>query len=255
LTNLVSGTGVQSKTLEKTGKAGRLLWISQLTQALCEGLEGSQWLADVRADEIAAGRQICLDLWPFIAKLPDNIKAVKEKLPPNLEPARLFLTNLADDERNHQAQYIKQCELAGLSSQDLLTSEAKPIASIAKLVEAMRSACRDGDVLCGVEAIVAAELAATQLARTVQEAFEVYFERHAAEYEPQQIEEGLAWVRLHASPNTRHAIWMSRMLLGLQLESSQDQANRDLPETVKEIVGAIFCLWGVDRATSEKWLR
>ncbi len=253
MTDLVMGERTLPANLEKTTKVGRLPWIGRLNQALGEGLANSQWLADVQADQIGAGRQISRDLWPFIVKLPDNIKSVREKLPPALDSAKLFLSNLADDERNFQAQYIKQCQLAGLTMQDLMTSEAQPIKATAALVESMRSACMDRDVVCGVQAIVASELAATQFARSVKDAFEVYFDIHACQYDPERVAEGLAWVRLHAKPNTRHAIWMNRMLVGLESEAS-GEAGPALPPTARQILEAIFALWRVNESTTRTWL-
>jgi hypothetical protein len=234
----------------KQGRIGRVLWIGQLNQALASGLANSQWLADVQKDQIGAGREICRELWPFIARLPDNIKCVKDKLPVTLEPAKLFLNILADEERSFQDLYIKQCELAGLSRQDLMTSARQPTAATSALLDAMSRACLDGDVVCGTQAIVAAELAAAQFSRSVKDAFELYFAQHSNEYKAEHVQEGLAWVRLHARTNIRHAIWMNRMLVAL---APQDQSPI-LPPTVRQILAPIFRLWRVDKETAESWL-
>jgi pyrroloquinoline quinone (PQQ) biosynthesis protein C len=203
---------------------------------------------------MAAGRQISLDLWPFIVRLPCSIKVVMEKLPPALEPARLFLGNLVDEERSYQDLYIKQCSLAGLSSHDLITSEGRPTPATAALVAALHEACVDGDVLSGAQAIVAAELAATQFARSVLEAFETYFLHHQGEYEAERVEEGLAWVRLHTKTNTRQAIWMNRMLFGLGEGGAGQGAEGQLPPAVKSVLGPIFELWQVQETTRQSWL-
>ncbi|MBS2006622.1 MAG: hypothetical protein JST01_06255 [Cyanobacteria bacterium SZAS TMP-1] len=235
---------------KKPGRIGRVRWVAELNQALAEGLAKSQWLARVEIDQMGAGKQICRDLWPFIRLLPDNIKAVKDKLPESLEPAKLFLNNLADEERHYQELYLKQCELAGLSRQELLPSDSIPSAATATLLKTMHQACIEGDVYTGVQAIVAAELAATQFARAAEGTFERYFLQHQAQYGQQKIEDGLAWLRIHARPNTRHALWMNRMLVGL----GQENDCPDLPFTVKEILHSIFGLWCVDEKVMKIWL-
>jgi pyrroloquinoline quinone (PQQ) biosynthesis protein C len=232
------------------GKIGRIRWVGELNQALGEGLGNSQWLAEVKADQIGAGKQISLDLWPFIFGLPDNIRSVRDKLPQSLEPAKLFLSNLADEERHFQELYLKQCELAGLCRRILLTSDSELTPATAALLEAMKRACVDGDVVSGVQAVVTAELAATQFARQTQGDFELYFAQHAGQYSPGRIDEGLAWLRLHAKSNTRHALWMNRMLVGL----SQEDESLALPPTVQHILQAIFKLWRVDDVVTQRWL-
>jgi len=235
---------------KKSVKIGRIRWVAELNQALSDGLAASNWLAQVKADQIGAGRQICLDLWPFIRELPDHIKAVKEKLPDSLEPAKLFLDKLADEERHYQGLYLKQCELAGLSRSDLLTTGAVTSPSTQALLQSMSQACHEGDVVEGVQAIVAAELAATQFARAAKNTFEQYFSQHQERYGSERIEEGLTWLRLHAQPNTRHALWMNRMLVGL----NQEDDCPDLPETVKQILHSIFQLWCVEETIVQVWL-
>jgi pyrroloquinoline quinone (PQQ) biosynthesis protein C len=231
-------------------KAGRVLWVSEMNQALAEALPGSQWLVSVEADQLAAGRQICLDLWPFIRHLPEQIKAVKDKLPDSLEPAKLFLNSLADEERHYQELYIKQCQLAGIERTQLMAAKVEATQSIATLQKVMDQACFEGGVVEGVQAIVAAELAATYFARACRDAFEQYFAEHAADYAPSQIEEGLSWLRLHAKPNTRHALWMNRMLVAL----TEKHDDKTLPPTVKKILKSIFSLWRVEKPVEEKWL-
>jgi len=254
LTDLVSGITFvkEGRDLEtesqKVNKSGRVRWVGEMNQALLEGLAASAWLAQVESDQMAAGRQICLDLWPFIKALPDNIKAVKDKLPESLEPAKLFLSNLADEERHYQELYLKQCQLAGLSREDLTTSENAPSPATQALLEAISQACAAADVVTGVQAIVAAELAATHFARAAKDAFEHYFSLHSAEYSSGEVDGGLAWLRLHAKTNTLHALWMNRMLVALH----QDNDSLELPPTVEKILQAIFALWHVDQAFNAK---
>ena len=234
----------------KVSTIGRVRWVNELNQALGEGLANSQWMAALEDDLMGSGKHICLDIWPFIRELPDNIRSVQVKLPPSLEPARLFLSNLADEERHYQGLYLKQCELAGLSSGALLTIDQVASEATLALVEAMSLSCVEGDVVEGVQAIVAAQLAAAHYTRAAKGPFERYFVQNADQYAPGRIDEGLAWLRLHAKTNTRHALWMNRMLVGLD----QEGESPELPPTVKQILYRIFALWQVDAATLELWL-
>ena len=230
-------------------KSGRVRWVNEMNQALADGLADSQWLAAVEADQMAAGREICLDLWPFIHRLPDQIKIVQAKLPADLDSAKLFLNSLADEERHYQELYLKQCDLAGLDRRILLSPDFVTPNATASLTQAMERACQS-DVTEGVEAIVCAELAATHFARAAKTAFEQYFDQHAHLYQAQQVEEGLSWLRLHAKLNTRHALWMNRMLVAV----SQDGESLTLPPAVKEILQAIFRLWRVSEKTTNLWI-
>jgi len=242
----------QKQDLEprKAARIGRVRWVTEVNQALGEGLATSRWLSQVKDDQIRAGRQICQDLWPFIRELPDYMSAVKDKLPESLEPAKHFLDNLSDEERHFQDLYLKQCELAGLSRHDLMTTNTETSAATAALLAAMNRACFEGDVVSGAQAIVVAELAATQFARSATATFEQYFSQHLDQYGSEHIEEGLKWLRLHAKPNTRHALWMNRMLVGL----NQEDDSTVLPETVSEILQAIFGLWCVEETIVKGWL-
>jgi hypothetical protein len=160
------------------------------------------------------------------------------------------LGNLAHEERKYQGLYLQQCDLAGLSRQDLMTSERQPAAATTALLGAMNLACVEGDVVSGAQAIVAAELAAAHFARAARSAFERYFAQHSCQYPPGRIDQGLAWLRLHAKTNTRNAIWMNRMLAGL----GQENECPTLPSTVKQILHSIFWLWHVDQSIAQCWL-
>jgi hypothetical protein len=234
-------------------------WLSVFLKDLETGLRQSGWVEQVSLNEIAAGREICQELWPFIRELPANIVSVKNKLPAELEAAGKFLNQLADEELHYQGLYLKQCELAGLAVDDLKQSLEIPHAA-ERLILAMRRYCQDGTVLEGIQAVVAAELAATYFARLVLEAFEVYFARHKEKYGEENIEVGLTWLRLHAKTNMRHALWMKRMLDGVEGDADNstkvadsegnaesdgqaEEQSKKLPPAVEEVLNAVFELW------------
>ena len=208
------------------------------------GLIQSSWLQQVKLDPIEGSQQICQELWPFIRELPVNIVSVKNKVPEDFDAATKLLNQLADDERHFQNLYLKQCQLAGLEPATLQESLEIPY-SAERLLKAMRHHCQTGSVLDGVQAVIAAELAATQFARMVLPVLEDYFAEHQALYGQHRINEGLSWLRLHAKNNTRHALWMRRMLD--DLESLEEKHNaltsKNLPPTVDDILTAVFQLW------------
>jgi pyrroloquinoline quinone (PQQ) biosynthesis protein C len=152
-------------------------------------------------------------LWPFIEGLPLNIAGVLERVPDGADAAARLLRQLADEERHYQQLYLKQCELGAISAHELQTTE--PSIGAAKLSRAMRRYCQDGSYTEGVYAIVTAELSATAYARCALPWFEEYFAGNLDKYDPSLVNDGLTWLRLHAQPNLRHAIWMRKMLADL----------------------------------------
>lgn len=230
-------------------------WLTAFSKDLESGLRKSGWVEQVGLNEISAGREICQELWPFIRELPKNIVAVKNKLPVELESAGKFLNQLADEELHYQGLYLKQCELAGLVADELKQSLEIPH-SAERLIVAMRRYCQDGTVVEGIQAVVAAELAATYFARLVLEAFEAYFARNKEKYGEEKIEVGLTWLRLHAKTNMRHALWMKRMLDSVEDSDNcdnergqKDEQNtiigeaKKMPPAVEEVLNAVFELW------------
>ncbi|MBX9939526.1 MAG: hypothetical protein K2Y32_09745 [Candidatus Obscuribacterales bacterium] len=230
--------------LNKTDKAGSLNRrtlekLTRISESLASALEDGTFIESIGKD-IKAGKEICLYLWPFIKGLPDNISSVKEKLAASfsepetaaaLAPGLKLLQQLADDERHYQNLYLNQCRLAGLSPEDLqevvkkVQESTSPYADLSK---AMDQFCQASSPREGVLAIITAELAATQFARIALPAFEAYFAGKPQQYPRELVDTGLEWLRLHAKPNTRHAIWMRRLLLVVEEEAEQDQDNREL---------------------------
>jgi len=213
-------------------------WISQLLKELNECCEGSPLLARLSQDHLAleTGRWICQELWPFIQELPGNISAVRERLPIASSAARSLLGQLADDERHYQRLFVKQCQLAGVSEADMASHTASP--TMKTLCVALKHWADSGDYIDGIYAIVTAELAATAFSRYALPHYERYFSAHADNYPPGLIDEGLEWLRLHARPQTRHALWLKRMI-----EDVRPADETGVPEPVATVLNAIAAFW------------
>jgi len=213
-------------------------WVSQLLKELNERCEGSPLLARLSQDHLAldTGRWICQELWPFIRELPGNISVVREQLPVASSSARSLLGQLADDERHYQRLFVKQCELAGLTENDL--AEHSPSPTMRDLCAALKKWASSADYVDGIYAIVTAELAATAFSRYCLPHYERYFSAHADNYQPGAIEEGLQWLRLHARPQTRHALWLKRMI-----EDVRPAEETGVPEAVAAVLNAVSAFW------------
>lgn len=216
-------------------------WLPQLLQSINQGLISSPWLADLENEHLVLvrGRQICLTLWPFIRSLPENIAQVRLRLPAGMESAKKLLDRLADDERQYQSLFIQQFALAGISHEAAALAPVPP--ATADLCLLMSSYCRDGTFAEGIYAIIAAELAATAYARQSYPIYSRYFFQVAREsYGKEEVESGLAWLHLHATTHTRHALWMNRMLLAI----SENASGYDkMPLPVIAVSNAVFRLW------------
>ena len=222
-------------------------WLTEFMVRLNAGLIQSSWLEKVKLNQIEGSQQICQELWSFIRELPVNIISVKNKLPEGFDSATKLLNQLADDERHFQNLYLKLCQLAGLKPERLQSSLEIPY-SADRLIKSMRHNCQNASVIDGVQAVIAAELAATQFARMilmVLPILENYFAHHQATYGQDRIDEGLSWLRLHAKTNTRHALWMRRMLDDLESLEQKHIAltSKNLPPPVDDILTAVFQLW------------
>jgi pyrroloquinoline quinone (PQQ) biosynthesis protein C len=182
---------------------------------------------------VQAWREVCKGLWPFIEGLPLNIAGVLGKVPPGSDAAARLLSQLADEERHYQQLYLKQCDLGGITAHELRTT--LPSVGAAKLSSAMRRYCQDGSYAEGVYAIVSAELSATAYARCALPWFEEYFASNLSKFDASLVDEGLTWLRLHAQPNLRHAIWMRKMLGGLE-----ESPDKNSSEPVEVVLSAIF---------------
>jgi hypothetical protein len=207
--------------------------LDELEAALaCSLLVGG--LDEARALDQA--REFCLDLWPFIKELPENIASVKESLPTSMQSAQRLLGELADDEHVYRSLFVKQCLLSGLTEQDL---RKPPVSSAAdRLRNLMGQFCQSKDYAQGMFAIVTAELAAAAFARAVSPFYEQYFQKHAASVPKEEVEVGMEWLRLDAKPQTRNALLLTRAVAAL------DQGHSTkLPETVQVVLQSIFELW------------
>lgn len=230
--------------------------LSTIAARLAHGLQDSPFLSDADNNDISSSREICLAMWPFIRELPDNISAVRKKLSQlntelNLNTGLKLLDQLADEEREYQNLYLKQCALAGISKKELAEPQWPAQSVYLRLTESMRGYCLNGTVQEGVLSVIAAELAATQFARQALSVYETYFFKKEKHYGRESIENGLSWLRLHAQPNTRHAIWMRRMLLAA-FENEQivtSSSSNSLAAPVEEILGCLFSIWGVTTKT------
>ena len=222
-------------------------WLPLLVELFNAGCARSQFILDLQKekDTIETGKELCLTLWPFISRLPGNIKRVKAKLPDSMEYAGKFLNHLSDDEGYYQGLYRKQCYLAGIDDRSLESFVPGPATE--NLCELLKGHCAGPNFEEGILAIVTAELAATVFARHSLELFEAYFEKNPPGVNKVSLDvttdEGLAWLRLHAKPQTRHAIWMKRAVDDLEL----DPPNK-LPGQVEALVEAIYAFW---RCTEE----
>ncbi len=223
-------------------------WVSDLLKQLNERCESSPLLARLSHDHLAldTGRWICQELWPFIQELPGNISAVRERLPVESSAARSLLGQLADDERHYQRLFVKQCTLAGVTEAELAEHSASE--TMKTLCAALRHWADSGDYVDGIYAIVTAELACTAFSRYALPHYERYFSANADNYPPGTIDEGLSWLRLHAKPHTRHALWLKRMI-----EDVRPVGERDVPEPVETVLVAVSAFWeGPEAGTSAR---
>lgn len=202
------------------------------------GCSTSPWFIDL-ADEskiIKRGRRIVLDLWPYIHELPVYISAVRKAVPEHMTAACNLLSRLSDDERQYQRLFVQQFPLAGLTVEEVESEPVNPRS--ARLCEAMAEMCQRRSFAYGVHAIVAAELVATMYGRASIPLYERYFQKYADNYTPQEINDGLEWLRLHAKTHTRHAIWMKRMLCDIE-----DEHGDQIPEGAAAVLECFLDLW------------
>lgn len=242
------------KTTPDDDKAARtralatLAWISDTITVSLQNADFRRTVESVEAGDISSSKSLCLAVWPFIRGLPDNITAVKNKLDAHTDGAdagQNLLSQLADDERHYQNLYLKQFILAGMTQAEVEEMVALPddqCASQAVLTFAQRMHfyCQQGTTAQGVLAVVTAELMATQFARVAFDAFQKYFSERESEYGRETVEQGLAWLALHAKTNTRHAIAMRKMLIAV--EDDEIRANKR-PACVRDLIDCLTAIW------------
>ncbi|MBY0546508.1 MAG: hypothetical protein K2W95_04410 [Candidatus Obscuribacterales bacterium] len=211
-------------------------WMPILLDRINWGCTTSPWFVDL-ADEkkvYERGQRILIDLWPYIRELPRNISAVKQHLPERMEAARNLLTQLSDDERKYQQLFRNQFTMVDLVVEEV---EALPVQESTQILcNAMAEMCQRRTCVEGIHAIVAAEFVATMYCRASLPSYEKYFS--PPRFDARIVEEGLAWVRLHAKTHTRHAIWMKRMLCDVE-----DSCGNEIPEAAEEILTAFMRVW------------
>ena len=213
-------------------------WMPILIEKISQGCSCSPWFIDLAEEQkvLIRGRKIILDLWPFIRELPKNILAVRSAVPESMTSALQLLSRLSDSELQYQKLFLQQFDLTGVSAEEIEKQDLNP--HTARLCRAMSDLCDGKSFEAGIHAIVAAELAASLLSRSSLPCYERYFEKHADKYEPELINAGLAWLRLHAKTHTRHAIWMIRMLNDLESKPSEE-----IPPGAQAILQAVLELW------------
>lgn len=212
-------------------------WLPQLTDWLSWGCSSSVLLENLENDtDLRAAREICLDLWPFIKELPDNISSIKNALPPTMQAASHLLGDLADQERYYQQLFLKQCKLTGLSPDRLQShSGSKASRDVQGLLAYQVSSDQYED---GLIALAVAELAATAFCRAALPHFEKYFARNAAQFQRRQVDEGLEWLKVHVRPQTRNALLLLKTLGEIKYAT-----QTDLPLVAANILSALLDLW------------
>lgn len=216
-------------------------WLPPLLSLLNQGCAESPMFTVADDEKVFhTGKEVCLTLWPFILELPEYVAAVRKKTPPHMDAAVKLFNQLADEERVYQQLYLKQCELAGITDEQLKNVVSSNGATM--LTQAMRRYCFSDSYVDGVLAIITAELGATAWARSAQPVFESFFTRHAQDFAPEAVEQGLSWLRLHAKPNLKHALWLRKMLGDL----AQFQGP-EMPAPVLEVLQAVYAVLQVEK--------
>lgn len=210
-------------------------WLGELVRELNWGCENSPYIKNLKngGDTLATGRELCLLLWPFVSRLPANVSHVRGILPDHMTAAQKFFDQLKDDERFYQGLFLQQCTLTGIDKATLLA--LNPDDKTENLCQLMQKYCKSPDYHDGVLAIVAAELAATCFARHSEEYFEKFFASQPQSERRISLDDGLAWLRLHAKPHPKHALWLMRTIEAID---SKPPANK-MPQPVVVLIDAI----------------
>jgi pyrroloquinoline quinone (PQQ) biosynthesis protein C len=220
-------------------------WMPELLSLLNEACAKSPMFTVTDDEKVfQTGKDVCLSLWPFIRELPENVSAIRQKTPSHKEAAVKLFSQLADEERVYQQLYLKQCQLAGITEEEL--ENVVPSVGATILSAVIKKHCMADSYDDGVLAIITAELAATAFARSAQPVFDTYFTNHAGAFDAVAIEEGLSWLRLHAEPNLKHAKWL-RKLLG---DLNEVNSGKSLPPVVVEVLRALYAVLQVEQQNS-----
>lgn len=214
-------------------------WFSILFDRLNWGCTTSPWFVDLANEDkvLQRGRQIVIDLWPFIRELPVNIAAVRDAVPKHMTAACNLLSRLSDYERHYQHLFIQQFPLASITMEEIESVPVNPRTE--KLCDKMAEMCQRRTFADGVHAIVTAELVATMYGRSSLPLYENHLEKQVGKkFTREQVDLGLEWLKLHAKTHTRHAIWMKRMLADID-----DESGNVMPEGAAEILDCFLDVW------------
>lgn len=217
-------------------------WLPQAIHRLRWGCENSPFIKRLSDDTdiLTTGKELCLILWPFVYSLPGNVGLVLDKLPDHLVDARKLFEQLRDPELHYRALYRKQCLMTGIS--EVVLDSTTPDADTDNLCRLMKQYCQSDDYREGVLAVVTAELAATIYARYSYEIFSAVYGERPPLNSSVTSEEGLEWLKLHAKPHTRHAMWMKRTIDQIEADTKIENSNtpKSLPEPVEKITDAVL---------------
>lgn len=228
-------------------------WLGDLIERLNVGCANSPFLEGIgrEADFEVTAKRLSLILWPFMSTLPANVRRVSTMLPDDMDWAKKFFNQLKDEHGFYQNLWIKQSELLGASYEELIDFE--PDVHMQHLVFLISDYCSKDDFKQGILAIVTAELAATIFSRHALPHVERFYSNNPPVRSAVSLEEGLSWLRLHAKPHPRHALWMKRTIESIAepLEGEEDstfnreqngrqEATNSIPEPVDTIAAAVL---------------
>jgi len=212
-------------------------WLPDVLEHLAWGCSTSVILRNFGEKHgLSSAQAICLDLWPAVQELPQNIASVAKKVPENMVATGRLLQQFADEERFYQQLFLKQCELLRVSKSDLL--ECSRSKQAFNLQSNMNKFCNQNDYLDGVLSILTAELAATAFSRTAFPLCETFFIEHMANYESDIVEDGMQWLKLHAKNQTANALLLNRSLA--ELPNAKCEV---VPHTAQVVLKAILEIW------------
>jgi len=212
-------------------------WLPKLSDWLSWGCTTSLLLKKLENDvELAAAREICLDMWTFVQDLPTNIATIRNALPENMQAASSLLADLADEELYYQQLFLKQCTLSGIAPGSVQNYRSGKASMQLKALLAYQHP--NDQYENRLISLAVAELAATAFCRAALPSFESYFQEHALEFSHKSIAEGLEWMRVHARPQARNALLLLKTLGELKYSS-----QKDLPESAASVLTAMLDLW------------
>lgn len=226
-------------------------WLGDLIERLNVGCANSPFLEGIgrEADFQVTAKRLSLILWPFMSTLPANVRRVSTMLPDDMDWAKKFFNQLKDEHGFYQNLWIKQSELLGASHEELLDFE--PDVHTQRLVTLITEYCSKDDFKQGILAIVTAELAATIFSRHALPHVEQFYNNNPPTNSMVSLEEGMAWLRLHAKPHPRHALWMKRTIESIEEageevsilnreQNGRQEATNKIPEAVDTIATAVL---------------